>query len=318
MQVSAAARRVDAFQQRHRLLAFLAATQKKYSDDQGSYLAATISYYAFFSIFPLLLVLTTILGYVLRGHPKLQQSIVGSALAQFPVIGRQLQSHALTGNALALVVGSVGALWAGTAVFIAAQDAMNELWGVPYRRRPGFASQRLRALGLLVVLGGGALATTVLAGLGTFGARYGLAWKVGSIALSTLLDFALFWAAFRFLTSRDVSWRCLRGGAAAAAIAYEILQAFGGYYVGHVVKNASNTYGTFALVIGLLTWIYLAAHITLVAAEGNVVATRHLYPRSLFAGGEASDADRRALRQRAAIEERRHDERIEVGFGSDS
>jgi len=314
MDVLGPVRRFDRFQQRHRLLAFVIATNKKYSDDQGSLLAAVIAYYGFFSIFPLLLVLTTILGYVLQGHPGAERTLVDSALGQFPVIGPQLQTHALTGNIWALVLGTVGALWAGMGVFLAAQAAMNQLWGIPFRHRPGFFGQRLLAVGLLALLGGGVLATSVLAGLGTFGARYGLAWKLGSLALSTVLNVLLFWCAFRFLTSRDVPWRSLRGGAIAAALVYEALQAVGGYYIGHVVKDASNTYGTFALVIGLLTWIYLAAHATLLAAEGNVVASRRLYPRSLLADTGPTEADRRALRQRAEVEARRHDERIEVEF----
>ena len=306
--------RLDRFQRRHRTVGFLLATNKKYSDDQGGYLAAVIAYYGFFSIFPLLLFFTTILGYVLHGHPKAERSVVNSALGQFPIIGPQLAHGHLTGNAIALVVGLLGALWAGMGVCLAAQNAMNSLWAVPFRKRPNFVSQRLGALGLLAVLGGGVLATSLLSGLGTFGAKYGIVWKIGSIALATGLNFLLFWGAFRFLTSKDVPWRTLRGGAIAAAIAYQVLQALGGYYIGHVVKSASNTYGTFALVIGLLTWIYLSAHILLLAAEGNVVATRQLYPRSLLSSSPPTDADERALRQRAAVEERRPDEQIDVDF----
>jgi membrane protein len=312
-------RALDRWQQRHRTAGFTLAVFQKYSDDQGAYLAATISYYAFFSIFPLLLVFTTILGYVLGGHGHLYSSLVDSALGQFPVIGRQLRTHSLEGNGLALGLGAAAALWAGTGVFLAAQNAMNQLWGVPYTRRPDFFRARLSALILLVVLGGGVLATTILAGLGSFGASYGIAWKIGSIALSTVLNVGLFWVGMRLLTAQDVSWRQLRGGAIAAAVTYEILQGLGGYYVGHVVKNASNTYGTFALVIGLLSWIYLAAHVTLLAAEVNVVATRRLWPRSfsLVIEQPPTDADKQALTQRAKVEERRQDETVEAAFDRD-
>ena len=312
-------RAFDRWQQRHRRAGFTLAVLQKYSDDQGGYLAATISYYAFFSIFPLLLVFTTALGFVLGGHGHLYNSLVNSALGQFPVIGRQLHTHSLQGNGLALGLGIAAALWAGMGVFLAAQNAMNQLWGVPYRRRPDFLHARLSALLLLGVLGGGVLATTILAGLGSFGASYGIAWKIGSIALSTVLNIGLFWLGMRLLTAQDVTWRQLRGGAIAAAVAYEILQAVGGYYVGHVVRNASNTYGTFALVIGLLSWIYLAAHITLLAAEVNVVASRRLWPRSfsLIVEQPATAADREALTQRTKVEERRHDETVEVEFKRD-
>ncbi|MGI8422245.1 MAG: YihY/virulence factor BrkB family protein [Gaiellaceae bacterium] len=306
----------DRYQQRHAWLGFPLAVRQKYADDQGGYLAATITYYGFFSLFPLLLVAVSTLGFVLSGHRHLEDTILNSALAQFPVIGRPLRQHALGGSGLALGLGLAGAIWAGMGIFLAAQNAMNQLWGVPFNRRPDFFRQRGRALLMLLLLGGGALSATALAGIGTVGASYGIAWKAGSIVLSTLLDIGLFLLAFRFLTSKDVSWRCLRGGAIAAGIAYELLQTLGGYYVGHTLKNANNLYGTFGLVIGLLSWIYLAAHITLLAAEGNVVATRKLWPRSFSVILEepATEGDRSALRQRGKIEERRQDQTIEVGF----
>ena len=250
----------DRFQQRHRSLGLPLAVFQKYSDDDGSSLAATISYYGFFSIFPLLLVFTTVLGYVLDQNGDLYKSLLDSALGQFPVIGRQLQTHSLRGSGFALGIGIAAALWAGMGVFLAAQKAMDQVWGVPYTHRPDFFRSRLTALGLLLVLGGGLLVTTVLAGLGSFGAEFGVAWKIGSIALSTALNFVLFWVGFRLLTAPDVKWRQLRGGAIAAAVAYEALQALGGWYVGHVIEGATQTYGTFALVIGVLLVDLSGAH----------------------------------------------------------
>ena len=309
-------RAFDRFQQRKRWLGFPLAVLKKYSDDQGSYLATTITYYGVFALFPLLLVLSTVLGFALRGHEHIQRSIETSALAQFPVIGDELKSGSLHGSTLALVVGLVAALWAGMGVFLAAGNAMNQLWGVPFRRRPSALLVRARSLVLLLVLGGGVGGTTILAGLGTVGTHYGLAWKIGSLVLSAALAVGLFWLGFRLLTAAEVSWRQLRGGAVTAGILYTALQAIGGYYVGHTLKHASNLYGTFGLVIGLLSWIYLSAHITLLAAEANVVATRKLWPRSfsMLVEQPATQADRRALRQRSKVEERRQDETIDVDF----
>jgi len=318
MRLQARVEMFDRYQRRHRWLGFPLAVRQKYSDDQGGFLAAAITYYGFFSIFPLLLVLVSVLGFVLQGHPHLQQTIVQSALGNFPVIGHDLVIHSIKGSALGLGIGIAGATWAGMGVLLAAESAMNQLWGVPLRRRPGLLRARLHALLLLVALGGGVLGSTVLGGLATVGAGYGLAWKLGAIVLSAGLNFLLFWVAFRLLTVDDVSWRCLRGGALAAAVAYSGLQLLGGYYVGHVLRSSSNTYGTFALVIGLLSWIYLAVHVTLLAAEANVVATRRLWPRSFTqVAGQSTEADRRALEQRARVEERRDDETITASFGDD-
>jgi inner membrane protein YhjD len=307
---------LDGFQQRHGWLGFPLAVRQKYSDDQAGYLGATITYYGFFSFFPLLLVLTTVLGYVLAGDPSLAKKIEDSALGQFPVIGHDLKSGSLSGSALAVTIGTVAALWAGMGAILAAENAVNKIWGVPRVQRPSFLHARLRALGLLAVVGVGLLGATVLAGLASANTNFATAWKVGSIVLSTSLDFVLFWSMFRILVSTDVPWRDLWRGAAFAAVGYELLQLLGGYYIGRVLERASNTYGTFALVIGLLSFIYLAVYVFLMGAELSVVAARRLWPRSLSVLSERppTAADLAALEQRAGVEVRRHDEQIAVSI----
>ena len=287
---------------------------QKYRDDQGGYLAATISYYGFFSLFPLLLVGTTVLGFVLENDPSLEQKIVDTALGQFPVIGTQLKVGALTGEPVALAVGLLIALWSATAVFLAAENAMNTIWGIPFRRRPNPFRARGKALVLVLLVGGGVLCATALSFLGTFGSSYEAAWKIGSVGLSTVLGFGLFWLAFRTLTVAHVGWRETWLGALVAAVLYELLQTLGSYYVERVVRHASALYGTFALVIGLLSWIYLATTIVLYSAEVNVVVLRRLWPRSFSTLVEqpTTAADEIALTQRAEIEERRSDEQVRV------
>jgi membrane protein len=277
---------VDRFQRRHRVLAFPLAVRQQYSDDQGGYLAATIAYYGFFSIFPLLLVLVTVLGYVLHGRPHLEHQIIDSALGRFPIVGNELQQKALRGNGVALAVGVLASIWTGIGVLLAAENAMSRLWGVPRSQQPGFLAARLRALALLGVLGGGLLVTAGLSAVGTGAGGLGIAVEAAVLLASLAANFLLFWLAFRLLTADEIGWRCLRGGAAAAAAGYELLQLLGSYYVSHVLRHASNVYGTFGLVIGLLSWIYLTATVVLVSAEANVVATRHLWPRSLRSGRE--------------------------------
>ena len=292
----------DRLQRRRGVFGFPLAVRLKYAEDHGSYLGAIVTYYAFFSLFPLLLVAATVLGFVLRGHAALQRSVGKSVLGTFPIVGHDLRVHALTGNGVALGVGLTLSLWAGGRVFIAAESVMDQIWGIPPRRRPGFVAVRLRALLLGLVLGSGAVGTSALNAFGTVGAGHGLLWRIGSFAFSTAANVALFWLAFRLLTADQVSWRQLRGGAVLAAFAWELLLAGGSLYVHYVVASASNTYGTFAGVIGLLSFIYLSVQITLLAAETNVVATRRLWPRSLpFAdGGPTTDGDRTALELREA------------------
>ena len=284
------------------MVGFPLAVWRKYAEDHGSYLAAIVTYYAFLSLFPLLLVAASVLGFVLRGHAALQRSVGKSALGTFPIVVHDLRVHALTGNGVALGIGLALSLWAGNRVFIAAGSVMDHIWGIPPRRRPGFFGARLRALLVGLVLSSGAVGTSVLNAFGAVGPGHGLLWRIGSFALSTALNVALFWLTFRLLTAEAVSWRQLRGGAMLAALAWELLVAGGSLYVHYVVAAASNTYGTFAGVIGLLSFIYLSVHIALLAAETNVVATRRLWPRSLplANGGPTTDGDRSALELREA------------------
>jgi YihY family inner membrane protein len=298
-------RRLDRLQQRWRALAFPFAVVRKFGDDQAGSLAALVAYWGFFSLFPLLLVLVTILGIVLRGHSALQRSILSSALTNFPVIGADLQrgTHTLSGHAtLSLVVGIGLALWAGLGVVRAMENAMNTVWQVPFRRRPNFWISVGRAILMLALLG---LVTVLSAGVAAVGgASHVWWWAALGVVLSLALNFALFMLAFRILTTADVSWSDVRVGAAVGAVAWTALQALGGYVVGHQLQHASATYGTFAIVVGLLGWMYIGAQLTLYAAELNVVRAERLWPRSLIQP-PLTEADRRQLELLAKVGERR-------------
>lgn len=305
-------RRFDEFQQRRKGLAIAVAVVKKFGNDQGGNLAALVAYYAFFSIFPLLLVMTTILGFVLGGNASAQASVEKSVLSQLPIVGQSIHAHALGGSVPALVIGLLTSLWAGLGVTSAAQNALDKIWAVPFKDRPSFLSSRLRGLALLVFLGALFLISTTASGLvaGGFG---GVGSRIIGYVISLLVNLVLFLAAFRFMTARTVPIRDLRVGATVAAVLWTILQTIGGAYVDHVVKSNSNTYGTFAFVIALLVWLHLGAQLTLYSAEINVVLKRHLWPRSLF-GPPAAPADQKTLAAIAKVEERSEEQQVDVEF----
>ena len=258
-----------------------------------------------------MLVLVTLLGMLLRNNPELQDTIRTSALANFPVIGEEISKnvHSLRGSGLALGIGLALALWAGLGVMKALQTAMNAVWNVPYRHRPNFWLSLLRAMLLLLVLG---VITVASAAAGSVGAGSD-SWllRIAGIAISVLLNLVLFLLAFRILTTEDVAWADVFPGALIAGLAWTALQAVGGYIVSHQLQGASDTYGTFAMVIGLLAWIYLGAQIALFAAEVNVVRKRQLWPRAIVQP-PLTDADKRALKSYAEQEERRPEEDVIV------
>jgi membrane protein len=304
----------DRYQQRHASLAIPMAVVRKFGNDHAGNLAALVAYYAFFSLFPLLLVLTTILGFVLQGDTSFQNAVEGSVLGQFPVIGDQIKVHELTGHVTALAIGLLVALWAGLGVTQAAQNAFDTVWAVPFKDRPDFIQSRLRGLLLLMCLGIMFMVAAAISGLVT--ALGGPLVKLGAIAVSLALNFGIYIAAFRFMTAASVPTRYLWIGAAVAAVFLEIMQLVGGIYINHVYRHASSVYSQFALVIALLVWLHLIALLTLYAAEINSVLVRKLWPRSLLGPPEAP-ADRETLRALAKVEERHQDEQVDVRFSND-
>lgn len=317
---------VDDYQRRHRWAGLPIAVLYKYFDDQGGYLAALITYYGFVSLFPLLLLFVTILGYVLHGDAALQHRILNSALGQFPIVGQQIGSniHAAHGSIAAVIVGVLGSLYGGIGVAQAAQNALNTVWAIPKNSRPNPIKSRARSLLLLAVLGVGILLTTGLSGLTTGaqalggGAAGGIGVRIGAAVLAVALNVVLFITAFRVLTARDVSIRQVRGGAIAAAIGWQLLQTIGTYFVSHKLKGASASYGVFGVVLGLLAFIYLAATLVVFCAEANVVRAKKLWPRSLLTpftdNVHLTAGDRHAYTSYATAQRNKGFEEVSVDF----
>jgi membrane protein len=307
-------RRIDDFQKRHAALGFPVAVWKKFGDDQAGNLAALIAYYGFLSTFPLLLVLVTVLGIALANNPHLQEQVLNSALTEFPVIGPQLRGnvHALGRSGLGLAVGLIGTFLGARGVASAIQNAMNHVWEVPRHKRPGFPFNWLRSFGLIGLIGVGVIVTTVLSGIGTWGATDFGSWtRFGILAVSLVLNILLFWLGLRLATAPEISFRDLRMGAVMAAIVWQVLQALGGYVVDHDLRHASSVYGTFGLILGLIAWLYLQAQLTLYAVEADVVRRRGLWPRSLFPP-PLTDVDREAYLAYAKAEQRRPETTIDI------
>lgn len=313
--------RLDELQRRHPVFGFPLAVLYKFIDDQGSYLSALIAYYAFVSLFPLLLLSSTILGWVLVGHPAVHDRVLHSALSQFPVIGAQLgQPKQIGGGITGVVVGVLGALYGGLGVGQALQNAMNTVWAVPKNNRPDPLVARGRSLLLLVTVGGALLGTTVLSAISGGAGAFGAVVKVAVLAASIVVNAAAFLLAFRVSTDRELSVRQLAPGAVIAALGWQLLQSFGAVYVGHVVKSASATNGVFALVLGMLAFLYLTATVVVLCVEINVVRVARLHPRSLLTpftdDVDLTDADRQAYTDQATAQRSKSFQDIDVTFGS--
>src|SRR5437764_2536462 len=198
--------RLDHVQRDRPWLAFPLAVLKKYGDDQAGNLAALMAYYAFLSIFPILLVFVTVIGFLLRDNQALYHRLLSSTLVEFPVIGDSLRFEGLHGNWWALVIGTVLSLWGARGVASAAMTAFNTVWNVPYHLRPGFGPALLRSLGLVLTLGVTVVITGTLSGVGGAGG-FGVVLRIAALLLSTLINVGLFLLAFRLAVARAIRTR---------------------------------------------------------------------------------------------------------------
>lgn len=318
--------RVDAFQRRHPVLGFPIGVIYKFGEDQGPYLAALITYYGFLSLFPLLLLLTSVLGFVLDGRPELQQQILDSTLSQFPVIGDEIADpQGLRGSIGAIIVGGLVALYGALGIAQAIQNAMNVTWSVPRNHRPNPIRARLRSLRLIAVGGIAVVATTILLGTGpnagAFGADIGR-WNTPlAIVVSFLVNGAVFIVTFRIFRPKKVRRRDVIPGAIVAAVIWQLLQFFGTGVVGNMVKDSGATYGVFALVLGLLAWIFLAAVGVVIGSEINVVITKRLYPRALLTpftdNVDLTAADQRAYHDAVSSQQFKGFQSVKVHYEDD-
>jgi YihY family inner membrane protein len=314
--IERALRAVDRLQQRHTVLAFPIGVLKKFGDDQAGKHAALLAYYGFLCSLPLLLVFLTLLGYALAGDPELQRRVADTLAAQFPVLGTQIEDSitSIQGSGVGLVVGVLGTLWGGMGITHTAQDAMNAVWNVPYKRRPNFWWRLVRGLGSLLLLAAAVLAATVVAQRDT--GLPGVLGRAVPHAGALLLNLLLLTVIFRILTGIRVAWLRLLPGAAVGALGWSVLQTLGVTIVTRQLERANLIYGVFAVVIVLLSWLYLSAQLLLYAAEINVVLARRLWPRSLLQP-PLTEQDRQVLTALAEAEARRPEQTVEVRFPPD-
>ncbi|MDQ6839860.1 MAG: YihY/virulence factor BrkB family protein [Actinomycetota bacterium] len=304
---------LDEFQRSHRPVAFGFAVNKKYGDDRGGYLAALITYYGFLSIFPLLLAFFTIVAYTLPPHGHTVATLTRH-LGSYPIIGQSitdLSKNSLHGSILALVVGILGLAWGGQGLAQTLQFSMNEVWSVPGKDRPGFVPRLIKGLQWYATFGIGFVASTFVNSLGSV-LSWGPAGPILAALPALVINVGLFVVSFRVLTPKEITVRQLLPGAAFAGLIWTALTTVGISLLKQM-SSANALYGSFGVTLGLLAFLYLAARITLYAAEANVVTVKHLWPRSLR-NPPLVEADKRQLQEMAQREERVDDQVVQVEF----
>lgn len=319
--------RVDAWQRRRRVVGIPLAIVYKFVDDQSGYLAAVITYYAFIAIFPLMLIGSSILGFVLQGHPDLQQRILTSALAQFPIIGDQIgRPEGIRGSTSAVVIGTITALYGVIGLGQATHNAINVSWAIPRNSRLNPIVSRLRSLVWIVGAGFALVFIAVISSLGShldvLGRNLGSGLHWLAPVLFVVINALVLALMMRLSTPRRERLRDLLPGAAFIAVLWQLLQVLGGVYVEHVIKKANQMNAVFALVLGLFALVYIATVLAMLGLEINVVLVKRLYPRALLTpftdAVQLTEADKRVYREYAQAQRHKGFERVQVSFGDQS
>ena len=307
-------RSLDAGQQRFTPTAFAFGVVKKYGDDNGGVLASNLAYSAFVSIFPLLLILTTVLGLVAAVNPTVRTQVMDAVAGQVPLIGKTLTGNVQElkrSSIIGLVIGFIGLIWGATGLAQAGLFTMEQVWNLPGPARPGFVQRLGRAMLFIALLGGGVVVTTVLASLNTYLLK-GFWAVVLAELLAAAFNSGMYIGAFRALTPKGVPTRRLLPGAIVGGVCWTVLQVLGTWLVHHFL-HSDSVYGIFGVVLGLLAWIYVAVQLTVYAAEINVVLARRLWPRSIVQP-PLTEADRASMALQALQNQRRPEQHIEVTF----
>jgi membrane protein len=288
-------RRLNSYQQKHHFSAFIFAVIKKYGDDGVGRDAALLTYYSFLSLFPLLLLLTTLTDLLIGKDPHLREEVVKGLTSYFPLLGAQLSDHVhrLRAGGLALFAGILFTFYGTRGVADSFRRAMKNIWLVPksMQKTSSFPKYQIKSLLLIVIGGSGFVLASISAALAS-AAGHGIVFRIISLAINLFILFWLFRFLIGFTVPKQVPFKDTRLGAAIAAVGLVILQSLGGYVLAHELKRLDALYSYFAVALGLMFWIYLQTQFLYYSMEIAVVSSQKLWPRSLVSS-QSTPADER-------------------------
>ncbi|HEX4905634.1 MAG TPA: YihY/virulence factor BrkB family protein [Acidimicrobiales bacterium] len=254
--------------ERYPFLVTVWAVQKRFGELNGSYLASAITLSSFLSLFPLLLVAISVIGFFSSGDPTLARDTVRflglSGSSEAATIVTDAIQTAEESKAAASIVGVVGLLWSGLGLVAALQYVYDTVWQVTGR------GMKDKLFGLLWLVGGGLLFATSFAVTSLVGALPGFLAPI-NILVGIALSFGLFMWTAKVLPHRDIGFKALVPGAMVGAIGLEILKLVGSLYVPRAVASSSAVYGSIGVVFAILAWLLFFGRLVVYSAVVNVV-----------------------------------------------
>jgi membrane protein len=283
------------------------ATITEFGKDDVAYMAAALTYYSFFSLFPLLILAITVAGSFMEPSAA-TVFIMGNVQRILPGMGESLSDilndvFKSRENAGILALVGIGTLaFSASGAFDALDKAINRAWNsekVPtflVGKLTSFAMMAVSALMLIVsFVVTTALTTTRTITKTVVGELYGeqIFWQIVNFAASIALVFLVFSLMYRFLPRAEVRFRYVWFGALLAAIAWSLVKEGFAYYLGSSFANYGAVYGPLGTVIALMTWIYISSVIILTGAEFASETARFRRLQQVAASEKAQESERR-------------------------
>jgi membrane protein len=254
----------------------------RWIDDKASALAAALSYYALFSIAPLLLIAVAVAGFVFGSQAaqgQLYSQIAGLIGSDSAATIQSLMAnmhHQTSGGIMATAVGVLTLLFGATGVFAQLQDSLNTIWRAKSPTTNGILDWfRVRFLSFSVVLGTGFLLlvslilSAVLAAVGEFVGDVIPGWIVLGHVISNGITLGgvtlLFAMIYKVLPDTYVAWRDVWLGALVTAFLFTVGKFAIGFYLGQA--TVASSYGAAGSLVILLLWVYYSAMLLYLGAE---------------------------------------------------
>lgn len=270
------------------VLPFLKELVFQFSAARCSYLAATIAYYAFFSLAPLILLIIAALSF-LFSVPEVREGVISFLEAFLPGLSRVVEENirpVIANRGSVGIAGLLVLLWSGTAVFSAIEYALDKVWHVKISRN--LLKSRLLALLFVSILGMLLALSLVFSYLAFFGERLStliglhgpisLLWHLVSPFLGVVFIALFFFLIYRLVPNISLKWRDVWLGTVLATFGWEAARYLFGWYVTRL-SRLSLVYGSMWAIIGLLTWFYITALTLLLAAEVDYVRKNWRYAK---------------------------------------
>lgn len=273
--------KIDNYQRRNSLVGFSYAVIKKYGEDEVGKKAALLTYYGFLSIFPLLLIITTLISIFTANDPQAQATATETISRYIPAIGDQLynQIHSINKNGFALIGALLFTVYGARGAVESFRESAKNIWQEPIRSEN--IAKKVARSSLILFIGVAGLTIASVATGFVSDTGNSILIKLASVTVNIFVLYWVFIVVLKISLDRKIRVKKIRTGALMAAAGLVTLQIVGGVIITQQLKTLDTLYSVFALPLGLMFWVYLQSQVVYLSVVASVVSQKKLWPRAI-------------------------------------